>query len=119
MSKLPEYSPGQDRALVYSTDGSLPLPDAKCKKPAKSASRQAPPDDGVVRVGCERRNAGTMTVIYGLAPAELDGVAKELKRRCGTGGTSKGGIVELQGDHRDTVLAYLAQQERRAKRMGG
>jgi translation initiation factor 1 len=82
-------------------------------------ARTLPPDDGVLRVGCERRRGGSVTLVYGLAPGELEPVATELKRRCGTGGTFKNGIVELQGDRRDAVLAYLAERGRRAKRMGG
>jgi translation initiation factor 1 len=57
--------------------------------------------------------------VYGLAASELERVGAELRRRCGTGGTAKDGIVALQGDRRDAVLAYLAEQGRRAKRMGG
>jgi len=60
-----------------------------------------------------------VTLIYGLTPNELDAVAAELKRRCATGGTAKDGLVSLQGDRRDAVLAYFASQKRRAKRMGG
>lgn len=60
-----------------------------------------------------------MTTIYGLPPQECSEVAGELKRRCGTGGTVKDGVVELQGDRRDAALAYFAAQGRRAKRMGG
>ena len=67
-----------------------------------------PPSDGTVRVGCERRRAGTMTTIFGLRPLDLDVVAKELKRRCGTGGTAKDGVVELQGDR----CAFWAPSER-------
>ena len=72
-----------------------------------------------MRVGCERRRAGTMTSIFGLRPVELEAVAKELKRRCETSGTAKDGVVELQGDRRDAALAYLAERGIRAKRMGG
>jgi translation initiation factor 1 len=78
-----------------------------------------PPSDGTVRVGCERRRAGTMTTIFGLRGTELEAVAKELRRRCGTGGTVKNGVVELQGDRRDAAIAYLAERGIRAKRMGG
>ncbi len=78
-----------------------------------------PPNDGTVRVGCERRRAGTMTSIFGLRATDLETIAKELKRRCGTGGTAKDGVVELQGDRRDAALAYLAERGIRAKRMGG
>jgi translation initiation factor 1 len=110
-----------ERRLVYSTDGSLPLPSPGRAKPrnAKPPAGNAIPDDGIVRVGCERRRGGSMTLVYGLAPNELDAVAAELKRRCGTGGTSKDGIVSLQGDKRDAILAYFAERKRRAKRMGG
>jgi len=77
------------------------------------------PDDGVVRVGCERRRAGTVTLVYGLEPSEVGTVATELRRRCGTGGSAKDGVVTLQGDKRTDVLAYLAERGRRTKRMGG
>jgi len=109
-----------DRRLVYSTDGSLPLPrPAKKAGRAKAAAASPLPDDGVVRVGCERRRGGSVTLVHGLEPRELEAVAAELKRRCGTGGTAKDGIVALQGDKRDAVLAYFAERKRRTKRMGG
>jgi len=108
-----------DRRLVYSTDGSLPLPKPAKRAIAKKADPKAPPDDGIVRVGCERRRGGSTTIVYGLAASELDVVCATLKKSCGTGGTAKDGVVTLQGDRRDAVLAYLAEHGRRAKRMGG
>ena len=107
-----------DRRLVYSTDGSLPLP-TPARAKAKGRSPAPIPDDGVVRVGCEKRRGGQVTLVYGLEPSEIDAVAADLKRRCGTGGTAKDGVVTLQGDRRDMLLAYFAQRKRRAKRMGG
>jgi translation initiation factor 1 len=108
-----------DRRLVYSTDGSLPVPNfEKGRKPSKPKGRGVP-DDGVIRVGCERRRGGSVTTVHGLAAAELARAAGELRRRCGAGGTVKRGVVELQGDHRDTVVAHFAESGRRAKRMGG
>lgn len=77
------------------------------------------PDDGTVRVWRERRRASSVTVITGLAEPELAAIAKELKRLCGTGGTAKNGVVEIQGDHRDAILAYFLQRARRAKKAGG
>jgi translation initiation factor 1 len=82
-------------------------------------AKPALPDDGVIRVGCERRRAGSMTVVYGVAAGELPVTARELRRRCGAGGTVKNGILELQGDHRDPVLLYFAERGRRTKKMGG
>lgn len=72
-----------------------------------------------MRVARERRRGGVVTVITGLAAAELEPVAKALKRRCGSGGTTKNGVVEIQGDQRDTIVAYFAEIGRRAKRAGG
>ena len=110
--------PPDDRRLVYSTDGSLPLPTAKAAKTKAASAGNALPDDGIVRVGCERRRGGSVTIVYGLSPAELEPLAAELKRRCGTGGTAKDGVVTLQGDRRDTIIAYFAERKRRTKRMG-
>jgi translation initiation factor 1 len=106
-----------ERVLVYSTDGSLPLP-----KPAKRsvpAAKGVLPDDGVIRVRREKRRASAMTLVHGLAPAEIDAVGKELRRACGTGGTTKNGIVELQGDHRTAVVAYFEARNRKVKLAGG
>ena len=57
--------------------------------------------------------------MHGLAAAELEAVGKELKRLCGTGGTAKNGVVEIQGDHRDRIVAYFEERGRRVKRAGG
>ncbi len=108
-----------ERRLVYSTDGALPLPKYDRPRKAAPAAPAAVPNDGVVRVGCERRRGGSLTLVYGLEAHELAATAAELKGRCGTGGTAKDGIVALQGDKRDVVLAYFSERGRRAKRMGG
>jgi translation initiation factor 1 len=107
-----------DRVLVYSTDGSLPLP--RAKKPAGAKPQpNAPPDDGTIRVYREKRRASAVTLVHGLLPGEIDATGKELRRRCGTGGTTKNGVVELQGDHRDAIVAYFAGLGRRVKKAGG
>jgi translation initiation factor 1 len=106
-----------ERILVYSTDGSLPLPQAPKRK--APAGKPALPDDGVVRVLRERRRASAVTLVHGLADGEIDALGKELRRHCGTGGTTKNGVVELQGDHRDKVVAFFEARNRRVKRAGG
>jgi translation initiation factor 1 len=106
-----------DRVLVYSTDGSLPLPAAK--KRAAAPAKNAPPNDGTIRVFREKRRASAVTLVHGLTAAEIDATGKELRRRCGTGGTTKNGIVELQGDHRDAIVAYFSAAGRRVKKAGG
>lgn len=77
------------------------------------------PNDGVVRVLRARRRASTVSIVTGLQPRELEDVAKSLKRHCGTGGTAKNGTVEIQGDHREKIVAWFAAQGRPAKLAGG
>ncbi len=87
--------------------------------------KQAPTqkNDGVVRVGREtkgRKGAG-VTVITGIPshPEGLKQIAKELKQKCGTGGTVKNGVIEIQGDQRDLLVAELTARGYTVKRSGG
>ena len=109
-----------ERVLVYSTDGSVPLPQParRTTQPVARATTQLP-DDGTIRVAREKRRNSAVTVVHGLPPSELESAGKELKRLCGTGGTAKNGTVELQGDHRDKVVAHFEERGRRVKRAGG
>jgi translation initiation factor 1 len=107
-----------ERRLVYSTDGSLPLP-AAVRRKATPPRANALPNDGIIRVARERRRASTVTLVHGLAPTEIEAAGKVLRRLCGTGGTTKHGVLELQGDHRDAVLAHFAADGRRVKKAGG
>ncbi len=111
--------PADDRRLVYSTDGSLPLPKPAKRKTPPATAGKALPDDGVIRVLREKRRASSVTIVHGLAANELDALGKELRRMCGTGGTTKNGTVELQGDHRAAIVAYFEARGRRVKRAGG
>ena len=108
-----------DRRLVYSTDGSLPLP-SSVKRKTESPPRANPlPDDGVIRVMREKRRASAVTIVHGVAAPQIETVGKELRRMCGTGGTTKHGVIELQGDHRDAIVAFFEQRGSRVKRAGG
>ena len=62
-----------------------------------------------------------MTVVTGvpLGGAELAELGARLKRRCGAGGTVKDGVIEIQGDHRDVVVAELEKHGWDVKRAGG
>jgi translation initiation factor 1 len=89
---------------------------------ASSASiASTAPTDGVVRVSREKtgRRGKTVTVVRGLPPGNLQAVAGDLKRHCGTGGAAKDGAVELQGDHRAKAAARLESQGYRVKLAGG
>lgn len=79
--------------------------------------------DAVVRVGREtkgRRGKG-VTVVTGLplGADDLSALCKALKKRCGSGGTVKDGVIEIQGDHRDALVAELTKQGFQVKRAGG
>jgi translation initiation factor 1 len=108
-----------DRVLVYSTDGSMPLPKAAPRKQSAQPPNNAVPDDGVIRVFREKRRASHVTLVHGLTPEEIGITGKDLRKRCGTGGTTKNGVVELQGDHRDAIVAYFTERGRRVKKAGG
>lgn len=112
--------------LVYSTEGGRMCP--ACRKPLSdcacaAAARAQPRGDGRVRVGREtaRRGGKAVTVVRGLAldDAALAALGKQLRTACGSGGTVKDGVVEIQGDHVDRVLAWLVAQGHAAKRSGG
>jgi translation initiation factor 1 len=63
-----------------------------------------------VRLETQGRRGKAVTVIEGVpaAPAQLAELAARLKRRCGCGGSVKGGAIEIQGDQRETVIAELS-----------
>jgi translation initiation factor 1 len=113
--------------LVYSTEHGRTCPG--CRQPVAActcrtaAASRAAPSDGVVRVSRETGGRGgkTVTVIRGLTleAAALADLARRLKAACGSGGTAKDGTIEIQGDHRDTVVARLEQDGWRVRRAGG
>ena len=67
------------------------------------------------------RKGKSMTVISGvsLAHDELQKLGKSLKKKCGAGGTVKNGAIEIQGDHRETVIQELKKMGHVVKRSGG
>ena len=106
----------ENTRLVYSTDGGK-------VSPQKSTPSHAAPADGVVRISRETkgRKGKGMTIITGvtLQGQELKDLAKQLKQKCGTGGTVKNGVIEIQGDHRDTLLTDLSARGWTVKKAGG
>lgn len=76
-----------------------------------------------VRVGRETagRSGKGVSVVTGLplAPAQLEALATTLKKICGAGGAAKEGRIEIQGDHRDRLVAELRKLGYDAKRSGG
>jgi translation initiation factor 1 len=79
--------------------------------------------DGVVRVSRETKGRGgkAVTLVKGIAldEPELGALAKQLKAACGSGGTVKDGVIEVQGDHCDRLVALLQARGLNVKRAGG
>ena len=109
---------------VYSTEHGRICPG--CSQPILSCNCKAKPpvkSDGVVRIGREtkgRKGAG-VTVVTGLplGMAELKALASQLKKQCGTGGTVRDGVIEIQGEHRDLLMETLKKLGYTMKRAGG
>ena len=110
---------------VYSDEtGRLCL---KCGKPIKGCickkSGTARAGDGIVRIS--RSTAGRkgkgVTIVTGvpLEGAALKELAKQLKQKCGSGGTLKDGVIEIQGEHRDQLIEELQKLGWTVKRAGG
>jgi len=103
--------------LVYSTESGRIGADKKGKH------QSTPPQDGIVRLmrQTKGRKGKGVTLITGvpLATRELKKLAKFLKQKCGSGGSIKNGIIEIQGDHRDVLEDELKKLNYKVKRSGG
>jgi translation initiation factor 1 len=119
-------TPPDGGGIVYSTDVGERCPN--CQRPVRECvCRRGTPgkatSGGTVRVSRETqgRKGKGVTVIAGLGlpPTELDTLAAELKKLCGSGGSSGDGRIEIQGDHRDRLVEELIRRGWPAKRAGG
>ena len=110
--------------LVYSTDAGRMCP--ACRQPIASCrcgQAVLPKGDGVLRVSRETKGRGgkAVTVVKGAAldGAGLAALGKQLRTACGSGGTVKDGVIEVQGDHVERVIEALKAQGHTVKRAGG
>jgi translation initiation factor 1 len=110
--------------VVYSTEHGKIC--SGCSNPVKQCTcckQKAPIGDGNVRVSHETkgRKGKGVTLIKGLAmdAVTLKLMGKKLKVMCGSGGTVKEGVIEIQGEHIECILDYLKKQGVTAKRAGG
>lgn len=109
---------------VYSTEQGRTCPGCgKAKNNCACSSANVVQGDGVVRVSRESKGRGgkVVTLITGvpLAEAELKKLVKELKKKCGVGGGLKDGVIEIQGEQRDFLVAELSQRGFTVKKAGG
>ena len=103
--------------LVYSTESGRIHPQDEARIPVVSAA------DGMVRIRRETkgRKGKDVTTVSGIPvdPDELKVIARSLKKLCGSGGSLKHGVIEIQGDHRNRIKAELEKQGYSAKFVGG
>lgn len=103
--------------MVYSTD-----PDASYDH-GDDDVETPPPGDQQLYVSLDRkqRKGKSVTLIEGFEGTVDDAkdLARQLKTRCGSGGSAKDGAIIIQGDHRDTVVGWLEKEGYRVKRTGG
>ena len=97
-----------------------------CRRPVAVCvckQAQVPAAGGPVRVSRESKGRGgkTVTLVKGLPlnAMALALLGKQLRAACGSGGTAKDGVIEVQGDHCDTVMQALQKQGYAPKRAGG
>lgn len=98
----------RDSRIVYSTtDGDL----RKARDP-KLKERRADGNRVKVRREVAGRRGKAVTTVSGVPvdDAGLRELAGRLKKRCGVGGSVKGGVIEIQGDHRDVVVEILTAE---------
>ena len=113
------------KGLVYSTDTGQTCPG--CGHPVKqcccSKEKSRQQGDGVVRVSRQtkgRKGSGVCLITGApLGEAELKKLAKQLKKKCGSGGAVKNGVIEIQGDHREILVDALIKLGFKAKPAGG
>ncbi|PCJ93513.1 MAG: stress response translation initiation inhibitor YciH [Porticoccaceae bacterium] len=105
----------KETRLVYSTETGRIKPEKELE--------QRPDGDGIVRIRREvsgRKGKGVTTIAgLDLTGSELKVLAKTLKQLCGTGGSVKNSVIEIQGDHREKIRTALEQQGHTVKLAGG
>lgn len=111
--------------LVYSTEFGKACPECGNPNNKCSCSKNISkvPNDGIVRISRQTkgRKGSGVSLVTGvpLEDKDLKKLAKQLKQKCGTGGTIKSGIIEIQGDHREVLKHELSKRGYSVKLAGG
>jgi translation initiation factor 1 len=111
--------PGDNNTLVYSTGHG----DLRTSRPAAQRGTSLPPTQhtAVIQRTSKGRGGKVVTLVKNLHLSLDDHkvLTKHLKQTCGSGGTSKDGMIEIQGDHRETIAAALQHLGYKTKMAGG
>jgi len=118
--------PKDDRPTVYSTERGGDLrkkTGGKKRKPNLPLGLSLPPDKQIIYLYRESKGRGgkVVSLVQGLQLNEKDlkALAKLIKQACGSGGTIKDGVIEIQGEHRPRIAELLESRGYRVKIAGG
>lgn len=104
---------------VWSSEGG----DLRKKEKSSGVMKSLPPNQQTVYLHRETKGRGgkavTLVKNLKLSPADLKSLAKKLKAACGSGGTVKGILIEIQGEHREKIAVYLKKLGYKVKIAGG
>ncbi len=113
--------PKDDGQTVWSSKQGDMRKDLRYRKPPPVKS--VPPQQQTAYLHRESKGRGgkTVTLVKKLVLSEKDlkNLAKKLKRACGSGGTIKDGVIEIQGEHREKIADVLLKQGYKVKLVGG
>ena len=103
-----------EKNIVYSTDPKWN------KKEVKNQQSSNPQTNQTAYIERDRKKrAGKVVTVVSKLSGDLKGLQKELQKLCGSGGTVKNGHIEIQGDHRERIAAYLQNKGINTKFSGG
>ena len=95
---------------------------ARARIAARAEAEAEKASDGVVRVGRSTKGRGgkVVTTVTGVPGGDeaKKALAAERNRSCGTGGSLKDGVIEIQGEHRDALVRELERRGFTVKRVG-
>ena len=105
--------------LVYSTEHG----DLRKRQPSAPPGPVLPPSQqtAVIHRASKGRGGKVVTLVKNLhlAPDDHKALTKHLKQTCGSGGTLKDGVIEIQGDHRESIAVALQHLGYKTKMAGG
>ncbi len=111
--------PQDERPTVYSTEWG----DLRKKPPKPNQASPLSPQQQTVSLHRETKGRGgkTVTLVKNLqlSAEDLKDLSKKLKQACGTGGTIKDGVIEIQGDHREKIAGAMRALGYKVKLAGG